>query len=72
MRYYTAVYVQVCQPDSGLTLWIKEGIPKETPDKKRSRAVRSGRTRKVIKTKRYAEVNKMGLTLAYSAVLKSI
>ena len=48
--YYTTMYVQVWQPDSSLTLWIKEGAFKETPDKKRRRAVRSGRTSKFVKT----------------------
>ena len=28
VRYYTTVYVQVWQSDSGLTLWTKEGTSK--------------------------------------------
>ena len=49
---------------------IKEGTSKETTDNNR-RPVGSGCTPKFIKTK-YAGHCKMGLTLPYSVVLKSI
>ena len=62
VHYYTTVYVQIWQPNSGLTLWIKEGTTKETSVlKKRRRTVRSGRTPNFTETK-YAGRCKMGLT----------